>query len=187
VLPPSPPAEETAAGPCGRSPRTARGIHAPPGTRTSPGQSVRGPPTNPYRDDGGQALIRINAALIFGQRARLSFRLWLTGTLQGYSCAARMRSTIQILFGNVTRNGAKQTTCEIALDDTQAIFWRRRHQPRMLAPAIRPGPVCAKPMNESGPSLLGRRWQARPSQSRMTMPIQRNPPMRLGVHSSPLF
>jgi NADPH-dependent 2,4-dienoyl-CoA reductase/sulfur reductase-like enzyme len=25
------------------------------------GQSVRGPPTNPYRDDGGQALIRINA------------------------------------------------------------------------------------------------------------------------------
>jgi hypothetical protein len=31
------------------------------GTRTSPGQSVRGPPANPYRDDGGQALIRINA------------------------------------------------------------------------------------------------------------------------------
>src|SRR5262245_10771977 len=58
--------------PCGRSPRTARrrggDIDALPGTRTSPGQGVRGPPANPYRDDGGQALIRINAAPIFAQR-----------------------------------------------------------------------------------------------------------------------
>jgi hypothetical protein len=52
------------------SPRTARrqrgDIDALPGTRTSPGQSVRGPPANPYRDDGGQALIRINAVPMLG-------------------------------------------------------------------------------------------------------------------------
>jgi hypothetical protein len=46
-------------------------LDAPPGTRTSPGQSVRGPPTNPYRDDGGQALIRINAALMFCEQLTL--------------------------------------------------------------------------------------------------------------------
>jgi hypothetical protein len=53
-------------------------IDALPGTRTSPGQSVRGPPANPYRDDGGQALIRINAAPMFGQR--LTFRHGLLRT-----------------------------------------------------------------------------------------------------------
>jgi hypothetical protein len=42
--------------PCRRGPGQVRG------------QSARGPPTNPYRDDGGQALIQINAAPMFGQR-----------------------------------------------------------------------------------------------------------------------
>jgi hypothetical protein len=53
-------------------PDSVRGLRI--GRRRGPGQvrgqSVRGPPTNPYRDDGGQALIRINAAPMFGQ--------WLT-------------------------------------------------------------------------------------------------------------
>jgi hypothetical protein len=39
------------------SPRQRAGAEnwSPPGTRTSPGQSIRGPPTNPYRDDEWQS------------------------------------------------------------------------------------------------------------------------------------